>query len=159
MNTKQVIVVRTDLKMRRGKESAQCCHASLGFLTRFLQGRDGQWQINDGGGIFSVLLSAAAREWQINDGGGIFSVLLSAAAREWVNGIYTKIVLGADSEAELLEVQKLCEQAGLQTCLVIDKGLTEIPPNTPTALGIGPDEAEKIDAITGQNGLHPLKLR
>ena len=139
MNTKQVIVVRTDLKMRRGKESAQCCHASLGFLTRFLQGRDGQWQINDGGGIFSVLLSAAAREW--------------------VNGIYTKIVLGADSEAELLEVQKLCEQAGLQTCLVIDKGLTEIPPNTPTALGIGPDEAEKIDAITGQNGLHPLKLR
>ncbi len=26
---KQVIVVRKDLKMRRGKECAQCCHASM----------------------------------------------------------------------------------------------------------------------------------
>jgi PTH2 family peptidyl-tRNA hydrolase len=34
MDTKQVIVMRRDLKMRRGKEIAQGCHASLAFLTR-----------------------------------------------------------------------------------------------------------------------------
>ena len=32
MNTKQVLVVRKDLNMRRGKESAQCSHASQAFM-------------------------------------------------------------------------------------------------------------------------------
>ena len=31
-DVKQVIVVRKDLKMRRGKEIAQCCHASTSVL-------------------------------------------------------------------------------------------------------------------------------
>lgn len=35
--TKQVIVMRRDLKMRRGKEIAQGSHASMAFLTRRLQ--------------------------------------------------------------------------------------------------------------------------
>lgn len=34
---KQVIVMRRDLKMRRGKEIAQGSHASMAFLTRRLQ--------------------------------------------------------------------------------------------------------------------------
>ncbi|MGZ3423232.1 MAG: peptidyl-tRNA hydrolase, partial [Polyangiales bacterium] len=33
---KQVIVVRRDLKMRRGKEIAQGSHASMAFLTERL---------------------------------------------------------------------------------------------------------------------------
>lgn len=33
MDTKQVIVMRKDLKMRRGKEIAQGSHASISFLT------------------------------------------------------------------------------------------------------------------------------
>lgn len=32
MNTKQVILIRRDLKMRRGKEIAQGSHASMAFL-------------------------------------------------------------------------------------------------------------------------------
>jgi PTH2 family peptidyl-tRNA hydrolase len=32
--TKQVIVIRKDLKMRRGKEIAQGSHASMAFLTK-----------------------------------------------------------------------------------------------------------------------------
>lgn len=35
--TKQVIVMRRDLKMRRGKEIAQGSHASMSFLTRRLE--------------------------------------------------------------------------------------------------------------------------
>jgi PTH2 family peptidyl-tRNA hydrolase len=34
MATKQIIVIRKDLKMRRGKEVAQSCHASLAFLSK-----------------------------------------------------------------------------------------------------------------------------
>ena len=33
-DTKQVIVIRKDLKMRRGKEIAQGCHAAMAFITR-----------------------------------------------------------------------------------------------------------------------------
>lgn len=40
-STKQVIVVRRDLKMRRGKEIAQGSHASIAFLTRPMQERAG----------------------------------------------------------------------------------------------------------------------
>jgi PTH2 family peptidyl-tRNA hydrolase len=33
---KQILVVRKDLNMRKGKIAAQCCHASMSFLTRRL---------------------------------------------------------------------------------------------------------------------------
>jgi len=36
-DVKQVIVIRKDLKMRRGKEIAQGSHASISFLTRAAQ--------------------------------------------------------------------------------------------------------------------------
>ena len=39
--TKQVIVMRRDLKMRRGKEIAQGSHASISFLTKPMQERAG----------------------------------------------------------------------------------------------------------------------
>lgn len=34
MATKQVLVIRKDLKMRRGKEISQCSHAALAFLSK-----------------------------------------------------------------------------------------------------------------------------
>ena len=37
---KQVIVVRKDLNMRKGKIAAQCCHASLGVTLANLQHPD-----------------------------------------------------------------------------------------------------------------------
>lgn len=37
---KQVLVVRKDLKMRRGKEIAQACHASIAFLTKKMQKKE-----------------------------------------------------------------------------------------------------------------------
>ena len=51
IDVKQVIVIRKDLKMRRGKECAQACHASIAFLTR---------QLQNGG---SIKLSKPAKEW------------------------------------------------------------------------------------------------
>lgn len=34
---KQILVVRKDLKMRRGKECAQCAHASVGIIMSYPQ--------------------------------------------------------------------------------------------------------------------------
>lgn len=51
---KQVIVVRHDLKMRRGKQIAQGAHASMSFICRRLQER-GTISLDD--------LSSAERTW------------------------------------------------------------------------------------------------
>ena len=123
-DTKQVIVMRKDLKMRRGKEIAQACHASIAFLTRQLQGEKTNVKISD-------------------------------AAREWIESGFTKICVQVQSEEELMEIKNKAECAGLDVHLVTDAGKTEfdgVP--TKTCLAIGPDQASKIDAITGGLSLY-----
>ncbi len=53
MNTKQVIVMRKDLNMRKGKMCAQAAHACMAFLTK-------------GYGEFGQRLSEEQRNWMDN---------------------------------------------------------------------------------------------
>ncbi len=118
---KQVIVMRHDLKMRRGKQIAQGAHASLSFLCRRLQ-REG-----------SVVLKN-----------------LSSAQQAWLTGSFAKVCCRVESEEELLAIYHKAQQAGLEVHLIIDSGKTEFHGQpTRTCLAIGPDLAEKIDLITG----------
>ncbi len=52
--------------------------------------------------------------------------------------------------SELYELKMDAEAAGLPVSLITDAGLTEIPPNTITALGIGPARSDQLDAVTGE---------
>jgi PTH2 family peptidyl-tRNA hydrolase len=61
-----------------------------------------------------------------------------------------KIAVKVKSEKELLELEKQAKELALPNALIIDRGLTEIPPGTVTCLGIGPAPAEKVDRITGK---------
>jgi peptidyl-tRNA hydrolase, PTH2 family len=124
--TKQVIVVRKDLKMRRGKEIAQGSHGAVAFLSNKLR--------------------AAKRT---EDGG--YVVYLTPPEEEWIQTIFKKICLGVGSEAELLAIHEAAKAAGLTSHLITDAGLTEfngVPTNT--VVCIGPDEEDKINAITGK---------
>ena len=119
---KQVIVMRHDLKMRRGKQIAQGAHASMSFLCRRLQ--------NAG----SVSLDNFPEDQQA-----------------WLRGSFAKVCCRVDSEEELMAIHDKAVEAGLEVHLITDSGKTEfhgVP--TRTCLAIGPDDAEKIDAITGQ---------
>jgi PTH2 family peptidyl-tRNA hydrolase len=76
---------------------------------------------------------------------------LTKAEWEWMTGSMTKICVRVENEDELLGIVAEAGAAGLTVHTVTDSGRTEfrrVP--TLTCCAIGPDEAERIDAITGR---------
>lgn len=67
----------------------------------------------------------------------------------WLNEGQCKIVVKVKSEAELLSLKEQAKEMALPCALIVDRGLTEIPPGTVTCLGIGPAPTDKVDKITG----------
>lgn len=125
---KQVIVVRKDLNMRKGKMCAQVAHASMKVILDLLTEDDS-------------LLNHTIRSILLRKG----SPLL-----QWLDGSFTKIVVSANSEEELFMLRSMAEAEGLRHALITDAGKTEFHGEpTHTALAIGPDYSEKIDNITG----------
>ena len=123
---KQVILIRKDLNMRRGKEIAQGSHAAMDFLVEPICE-----QLEASGGS-KVLLELTAKE------------------QKWVLHGMAKVCLRVNSEAELLECHEKALKTGLKSYLIQDSGRTEFHGQpTFTACAIGPDEAEMIDRVTG----------
>lgn len=137
MNIKQVIVIRKDLGMRRGKEIAQGSHASIAFLTTRL-----------------FQLGGPARLYPQDDK-LLACAFFTEVETEWLKGNFRKICCLVNSEDELLDLHAKAKAAGLVSELIEDTGLTEfggVP--TYTALAIGPDTDENIDPVTGHLKLY-----
>ena len=127
METKQVIVVRRDLNMGKGKIAAQVAHASMAFLTRNYQHRESY------NGITSIL-----------------TCMLREVESRWLSGSFSKIVVSVDSEKELLDLMIRAEEEGISVYEIIDSGKTEFHGKaTLTCAAFGPDLSEKLDTITG----------
>jgi PTH2 family peptidyl-tRNA hydrolase len=75
------------------------------------------------------------------------------AKKNWFDEGQKKVVLKANSERQLFELKTIAEQAGIPASIIQDAGLTEIPPGTVTALGLGPARSETLDRITGDLSL------
>lgn len=130
---KQIIVVRKDLNMRKGKIASQCSHASMKVFFDRMEKHESPYEYNKT--IFLHTFTPEMMTWL-----------------DWEVGLqgFTKIVVSCNSEEELYELERKAKEAKIPNALIIDNGLTEfhgIP--TPTCIAIGPDEAEKIDLITG----------
>ncbi|MCP8304934.1 MAG: peptidyl-tRNA hydrolase [archaeon] len=69
--------------------------------------------------------------------------------RAWRKEGAKKVILKVGSLEKLLELEKRAKRLKLPCVLIVDRGLTEVPPNTPTALGVGPSRSELIDKVTG----------
>ncbi len=110
---KQVIVVRIDLNMGKGKLAAQVAHASCEAVFECMRKRP---------------------EW------------VSA----WRLAGQKKVVLKVKSEAELREIFAKAKSMGLPASIIADAGLTQLPPGTVTAVGIGPAPSQEIDKVTGK---------
>lgn len=125
---KQVILIRKDLTMRRGKEIAQGSHASMAFLVE-------------------QLTNAGFDDTKTQD----FMVTLTDIEKNWLTRGMAKVCLRVNSEQELLQYHQQALDAGLISHLIQDSGRTEFKGQaTYTACAIGPDDSEKIDAITGE---------
>jgi PTH2 family peptidyl-tRNA hydrolase len=68
----------------------------------------------------------------------------------WVDEGQRKIAVKVRTEEELLKLERQAKESGLPCVLIVDRGLTEVPPNTITCLGIGPAPSQKVDKITGR---------
>ncbi len=73
--------------------------------------------------------------------------------RDWVEGWLEtgqkKVVLKVGGLEQLEQLTRLCTYHGLSYAVIEDAGLTELPPGTITAVGIGPAPEEIIDKVTG----------
>jgi peptidyl-tRNA hydrolase len=67
----------------------------------------------------------------------------------WLSSGMPKVVLRCPSEVALLELAAQAQAAGLPVMLVRDAGRTVVEAGTPTCVGIGPAEPDRIDAVTG----------
>ena len=122
---KQVIVLRKDLGMRKGKMCAQACHASM-----------------------KVFFDRMVREERRKK--TIYCFYACKDSEEWIEGSFTKVVVSVDSEEELLAVFEKAQEARLPCSLITDAGRTEFHGEpTKTACAIGPADENKIDKITG----------
>ena len=125
---KQVIVMRKDLNMRKGKMISQGAHASMKvFFDRLIYNEN------------------------LPKGGYWRALNFSPKEKEWIEDKFTKICVSVNSEQELLDVYNAATANGIRSALIQDAGLTEfggVP--TYTCCAIGPDDIEKIDAITGK---------
>ena len=125
--SKQIIVMRTDLNMRKGKMIAQGSHASMKAILD-----KGSLSPHEGGG--DEFMVDLPREEAIND---------------WIFGQFTKVCVQVKSEAELQEIYDKAKEAGLICSLITDAGHTEfggVP--TKTCCAIGPNWSSEIDPIT-----------
>ena len=121
MKTKQVIVVRKDLNMRKGKMCSQASHVSMMFMAA--------------PGLSGNRLAVELTEEQI----------------DWLSSPFTKITCGIDSEAELLALAEKATAAGLVVHKCVDSGATEfngVP--TLTCIAIGPHAVERFARITDE---------
>jgi peptidyl-tRNA hydrolase, PTH2 family len=133
---KQVIVVRRDLGMRKGKMIAQGAHASLGSILEMFQVTDSteDFDRDKKQGTYTLSLEVPA----------------GSALDEWFSGHFTKICVYVNSEEELLEVHRNALAKGVPSTLIQDAGKTEfhgVP--TYTTLAVGPDFSERVDEVTG----------
>jgi PTH2 family peptidyl-tRNA hydrolase len=69
---------------------------------------------------------------------------------QWLFEGQRKIAVKVKDEKELVELEEQAKKIALPCALIVDRGLTEIPPNTVTCLGIGPAPSEKVDKLTGR---------
>lgn len=130
---KQVIVMRKDLGMRKGKACAQAAHASM----KVLLDRRGE------------ALTDSTSE---NKNKSIYYKIgnFSDAEIEWIEGEFTKIVVGCEGKEPIRRLEKVANELGIPNAVIEDNGHTEFGGvKTVTCIALGPARSALLDDLTG----------
>lgn len=127
---KQVIVARTDINMPAGKLAAQVAHASMATLLMLLRDNNGKITDNE--------------------------VIAGSPLHVWLEGSFTKVVVGVESEQGLYDVQAVAyDLLGIHYPMIVDEGRTVFDGvATPTCIAIGPLLPEQFVGITDKLKLY-----
>lgn len=121
---KQVIVIRKDLNMRKGKMAAQAAHASNKIILDPPTTKEG----------FDTRALKKAYSF----------------FKFWQENGMTKIVVGVNTETELLELYQKAKVNKIPVALITDAGITEFDGvETKTCIAIGPYDSETLNLFTG----------
>jgi len=128
---KQIIVMRNDLNMRKGKMIVQGAHAAMMFLiptrAKYTPPREKSKE----------KFNSLERQGR--------------CIEEWVKTGMKKVCVQVNSEAELFALDEKAKSAGIISYIVTDAGHTEFHGQpTNTCLALGPDEDENLDKLTGE---------
>lgn len=132
--SKMMIVMRRDLKMRKGKIAAQAGHACIDAILTALnkEGRMNDLEVTSEG---LALKSTDKPRSPLSD---------------WFTCGCAKVCVYVDSEEALLDIAKKAEERGIIASVITDAGMTEfhgVP--TKTCLALEPLPADIADELTG----------
>lgn len=124
---RQLIIARKDLQMSPGKLAAQCCHASLAFLTSKL--RDGDKMLK-------------ATNAETGESGYVTEIFFNKEIyEEWICGVFTKTICEARNRNQLMKAVEVAKELGLEEgkdfFLIRDCCLTELNPEEVDENGVG----------------------
>jgi PTH2 family peptidyl-tRNA hydrolase len=136
---KMMIVMRRDLKMRKGKIAAQAGHACIDAVLMALQkeNRLTDFEMTSDG---MVLKDTGKQDTPLSD---------------WFQYGCAKVCVYVDSEEALLDIAQKAQEKGILASVITDAGMTEfhgIP--TKTCLALEPLIAEVADELTGNLPLY-----
>lgn len=132
---KQIIIVRKDLDMTKGKMAAQVSHASMAFMT------------------------CMARRGAIKMLNGSYETVMTfdkGLYEKWIEGAFTKCVLEAKNKNDILKAAKMADNIGMKEgvdyFMIYDNCYTELTPEEQdgtclTCIGFKPMSADTIDVI------------
>ena len=137
--SKMMIVMRRDLKMRKGKIAAQAGHACIDAILMALnkEGRVNDFEITDDG----IALRDTDKP--------------TTPLSDWFKYGCAKICVYVDSEEELMNIADKAKEKGIIASVITDAGMTEfhgVP--TKTCLALEPLPTDVADELTGNLPLY-----
>lgn len=127
---RQLIIARKDLQMSPGKLAAQCCHASIAFITSQFRDRNNVTEVMLGPDENPILLGYDAELYFDKE-----------VYEDWICDIFTKTICEAKNRNQLMKTVTIAEELGLEEgvdyFLIKDCCLTELTPEEVDENGVG----------------------
>ena len=126
---KQIIIVRKDLNMSKGKMAAQVAHASMAFLTNII--RKCTYTLQEGEADDDTRYNSYLCKFLID----------KELYHNWIQGSFTKVILEAKNKYQLEKVYTIANELGFKEGVhyfpIKDNCYTELEPEEVDENGVG----------------------